>query len=161
MSVWSTKLVESAQFLCICTESVQVAVLFRQFVGTSTNCLMDPSAPPTFPAQLGCQGFVIIDAEGKFITTRSASFLEISDAAFRDVESKIRADQSQLSSLSSRESTTAFQSSSSAPKRARSPSPCVDASINSPLEVRSLPTVGYSDMDAEHVKITEGMKCSE
>ena len=158
MSVWSTKLVESAQFLCICTESVQVAVLFRQFVGTSTNCLMDPSAPPTFPAQLGCQGFVIIDAEGKFITTRSASFLEISDAAFRDVESKIRADQSQLSSLSSGESTTAFQSSSSAPKRARSPSPCVDASINSPLEVRSLPTVGYSDMDAEHEKITEGIK---
>lgn len=151
MNTWSTKLGSSAQFLCICVETMKIAVLFRQFTGTSMNALMDPSAPPTFPAQLGCQGFVIIDAEGKFITTRSASFLELSDAAFLDVERKLlEAGQAQLSSLSP--DTVVFQPSSAT--RDSSPS---ESKETFPAELYSLPRVGYADMDAEHEKITAAL----
>ena len=141
MSLWSTKMGAAAHFLCICVDSLQIAVLFRQFTGASVNGLMNPSTPPSFPAQLGCQGFVVIDAEGKFITTKSASFLERADAAFHDVERKLlESDQSSSAQFSE---ATIFQ-----------PPSNVDTKLQ---EVPSLPIVGYSDMDAEHEKITEGI----
>ena len=144
MSIWSTKLASSALFLCICVETVEVAVFFRQFTGASMNALMDPSSRPSFPAQLGCQGFVVIDAGGRFITTKSAVYLDLGDAAFLDIEQKlINAGQSQSSTQFS--DATVFQPSSTARESSSSESRATELS-----ELDSLPSVGYEDMDAEH-----------
>ena len=144
MSAWSDSknFGSKVQFLCICVESVKIAKLFREFTGNAFNALMDKSAPPSFPAQLGCQGFVIVDAEGKFDTVKSASFLELSEGAFRDVENRLN--QLNPSSQSSH-IPTIFQ-----PSASRS-----DEIITSNSRLDWLPAVGFADMDADHEKIVE------
>lgn len=127
-------------------------MFFRQYTGASMNALMDPSSRLSFPAQLGCQGFIIIDAEGRFITTKSAVYLDLGDAAFLDVEQiLINAGQSQSSTQFL--DATVFQPRSIA--RESSPS---ESRATVSLEVDSLPTVGYEDMDAEHERITSELE---
>ena len=54
----------------------------------ATNCFIDNQEDfPTFPAQLGCQGFIVLDHRSHFVTLRSMPvFLEARGGAFRAVE---------------------------------------------------------------------------
>lgn len=42
---------------------------------------------PPFPAQLGCQGLIVFDAEGKIIVSRSPSLNQVGPRAFKNVDS--------------------------------------------------------------------------
>ena len=46
---------------------------------------------PRFQTQLGCQGLVVVDADGRFATQRSPAFLDHRNAAFEVVENALRA----------------------------------------------------------------------
>lgn len=41
---------------------------------------------PRFPAQLGCQGFAVLDSEHRFMTIRTKAWTQVRDEAFREVE---------------------------------------------------------------------------
>ena len=89
MDHWQRAYGAGALFLCVCVESASVAKQFsRMFFKAATNCFVDEWRG-LFPAQLGCSGFIVVDAEGKFVTTKSMSFLDYRERAFRAVEQMI------------------------------------------------------------------------
>jgi len=71
-------------FVCVCVDGrpVEVAREFQQgyFEGSTVkNAYIDDYDDfPKFPTQLGCQGFVVIDAKGHFATLRSPSLNKVS-----------------------------------------------------------------------------------
>ena len=144
MSTWSTKFGESVYFLCICVESLRIAQLFRQFTASSINALLDSRL--AFPAQLGCSGFIIIDSKGNFITTKSASFLELENEAFVQVEREISA------LINTNE--VLFESPFSG-NESYAPESTQTSEVGYRV-VESLPLVGYAEMDDDHERIVEG-----
>ncbi|KAJ1463202.1 hypothetical protein M885DRAFT_504795 [Pelagophyceae sp. CCMP2097] len=87
MEVWQRAYGGRVLFLCVCVESAAVARDFsRRMLQTCANCLVAPGDMPRFPAQLGCGGFVVIDGAGKFVTTKTMSFNDRGDRAFRALE---------------------------------------------------------------------------
>ena len=54
----------------------------------ATNCFI-PSREylPRGYGQLGCSGFIVADAQGNFVSRKTAAFLSYGEAAFRQVES--------------------------------------------------------------------------
>lgn len=50
---------------------------------------MDGGDVPRMPLQLGCSGFVIVDAAGRLATVKTASFLDDERRCFRDVEGRL------------------------------------------------------------------------
>lgn len=46
---------------------------------------------PKFPTQLGCQGLLLLDCEGRIATMRSPAFLDFREKAFKDVEHLLEA----------------------------------------------------------------------
>lgn len=93
MRVWSdSERYDSIAFACVCVDSRadEVSQLFqsRYFAGSRTfNAMIrDREDFPRFPTQLGCQGFVIVDAQGQFATLRSPSLNKVGKTAFEYVE---------------------------------------------------------------------------
>ena len=86
MDHWQRSYGAAALFLCVCVESPRVAREFsRSFYKAATNCYVDQWSG-AFPAQLGCSGFIVLDGEGRFLTTKSPAFLDQRERAFRAVE---------------------------------------------------------------------------
>ena len=139
MNHWSTKY-NNTIFLCICVESLDIARWFRQFTGMSMNALLDRDNLPNFRVQLGCSGFVIIDQDGRFVTTKSKAFLDYGPNAFDDVEMLLR------------EHTSAFGDSSHGRV-----TPTMNNSSASGA-ITSLPKVGNEDMDKEHETLIHYLK---
>lgn len=110
------------------------------------NALIDRNNFPTFRVQLGCSGFVIIDENGYFITTKSKAYLDYEDVAFYEVEALLRAhtnafqdDQSQLTQQVNQNTTNTSE----------------EKKIDLPMSANALPVVGHDEMDKEHEKIVE------
>lgn len=92
----------SVRFLCVCVESAQVAMMFHQMFDFGKVDINDdslslvngyiPSRPymPVGYGQLGCSGFVISDADGNFVSRKTAAYLQYGESAFRHVESLLQ-----------------------------------------------------------------------
>jgi len=146
MSAWSAKFNHLATFLCICVDDLRVACWFRQFTGSSMNALIDRQNPPTFRVQLGCSGFVIIDENGNFITTKTDAFLDYGDRAFYYVEELLH------------ENSASFRNSNSEQSHVAEEKKCTSEPNETDLDAsirKSLPVVGHEKMDREHEIIVE------
>lgn len=85
MERWAS-VVHGAVFVCLCVEGLAVASDFgRRFMGTTVNGYLEAGDTVKFPAQLGCQGFLVI-AEGRFVATRTRAWTQVREDAFDDVE---------------------------------------------------------------------------
>ena len=127
-------------FLCISVEGVQVANYFTQFVGSCINASVLPNLLPLFPIQLGCSGFIIINDDGKIVTTRTLpNFLDVGEEAFRQVENVIN--------TLLPESTKVVSTSSSNIKNNFNSEPSQEVTL------KSLPYTGHCEMDKEHARI--------
>ena len=96
MQAWRHAFQESeARFVCVCVDGRAEATAreFQRlyFDRDMVNAFIDSSEDfPRFQTQLGCQGLVVIDAEGYFATQRSPAFLDHRNEAFRVVEEAVR-----------------------------------------------------------------------
>lgn len=68
--------VEDVHFVCVCVDDRAEATAreFQHlyFGANMFNALIeDRNDFPKFPSQLGCQGFVVLDASNRFLTPRS------------------------------------------------------------------------------------------
>ena len=79
-------------FVCVCVDgrAAEISRLFqREYFGSSRvlNAMIRSDEDfPQFPTQLGCQGFVVVDASGRFATLRSPSLNKVGAKAFDYVE---------------------------------------------------------------------------
>ena len=88
MELWA-KQYANAQFLCICVESLDVALAFHRmfaFDGVINGYIPSRSYFPKGYGQLGCSGFIVSDADGCFVSRKTKAFLEYREGAFREVE---------------------------------------------------------------------------
>ena len=92
METWaSTSAYATAvQFLCVCVESAQVAQAFAhwfEFQGVVNGYIPSRSYMPVGYGQLGCSGFIVVNAKGHFVSRKTLSFLDYGpERAFADVE---------------------------------------------------------------------------
>lgn len=89
MEVWAQHYGSAAQFLCVCVESKQVALAFSRMF--RLNHAVNAYIPgrdymPVGYGQLGCSGFIVSDANGRFVSRRTAAFLDYGEQAFRQLE---------------------------------------------------------------------------
>ena len=76
--------------MAVCVDGVGVARSFsKMFLRTALNVVVDGGDIPQIPLQLGCSGYVMVDAAGTIVTTKTASFLDYDQRAFRDVENRL------------------------------------------------------------------------
>lgn len=182
MQAWRRAYGDDVALVCICVDGrpVETAREFRRlyFDDTMTNGFIDdPRDFPTFPAQLGCQGLVVLDAKGRFATQRSPAFLEYRHQAFRAVEAMLVpliaaappcAERGRAATTprqeEEKEEETCAKGASKAPKSSRatfSENACCDAPT--PLDEEAdpayaLPPVDHDDLDADHAVISALMR---
>lgn len=83
---------KKAVFLCVCVDGKGVALRFGG--QHSVNAYVEGRDDmPKFPAQLGCQGFVVLDAQRRFLEIRTKSFNQEREVAFRQVERLIQGEE--------------------------------------------------------------------
>ncbi|QDZ19455.1 hypothetical protein A3770_03p19730 [Chloropicon primus] len=156
-------------FVCVCVDGrpVEVAREFQQgyFEGSTVkNAYIDDYDDfPKFPTQLGCQGFVVIDAKGHFATLRSPSLNKVGHAAFQYVEAVL--DQliaSPETNLGGEEERKEEEEAGGA-KAVFVRNACSEA----PQELDGegcpsfeLPSVGHEGMDAEHGELEDLMRAA-
>lgn len=88
MEAWARS-IPGAQFLCVCVESKQVAVMFHNwfaFRDVVNGFIPSREYMPRGYGQLGCSGFIISDKDGCFVSRRTKAFLQVDKEAFRNVE---------------------------------------------------------------------------
>lgn len=93
MRRWSETYAESeVRFACVCVDGrpEDVCAEFQDLYFKDSSVfnafIREQQDFPTFPSQLGCQGFVVVDARGSFATLRSPSLNRVGKAAFEYVE---------------------------------------------------------------------------
>jgi hypothetical protein len=131
---------------------------------------------PRFQTQLGCQGLVVVDAEGCFATRRSPAFLDHRNAAFEVVENALHA----LAMRARATDGAEFQTDSRTTRdgAARGADDCTDdekkriarfatnacgetaedLDDETGFAFAKLPTVDHPDMDSEHADIERLMR---
>lgn len=130
---------DKVAFLCVSVEGLNCARFFAQFVGRCINATMLPNEFPSFPIQLGCSGFVVLDKFGNIVTTRTApKFLDLPEESFLSVE---RA----LDGLGYGLRTEDEDIPRSETKSTESQE----------IILKPLPPVGHCEMDQEHASIDE------
>jgi hypothetical protein len=78
----------SADFLCICVDTLQTAQTFHrlfQFQGCVNGWIPSPASMPSF-GQLGCSGFIVLDGKGGCVSKKTLAFLQHGEAAFTALE---------------------------------------------------------------------------
>jgi len=86
MELWQQKYGDSATMLCCCVEGKRVAMRFGGRY--CLNGFLEDDGP-SFPAQLGCQGFVVLDADSRFVTLRTKAWNQYRDEAYQEVENHL------------------------------------------------------------------------
>lgn len=125
------------------------------------------SAPP-FPAQLGCMGLVIFDAEGSIVTSRSPALNEVGVKAFATVDATVAAlcfeddDDDDVADAASRvyQSMRELQEDVFDPPGCRPAAPVGQVQPGwapvapppppPPTRLGAVPSVGHAGMDTEH-----------
>ena len=144
MAKWDIIYAGTVSFICICVENLSTALQFGQnHTGTCINAFIRPEDMPSFPVQLGCSGFVVLDSHGGIVTTRSSPrFLDAEQRAFRSVE-RLLAEKAGVEHL-------------------YTPTVLHEPVATKPTEIEPssfvLPRVGHEDMDGEHAAISKSLK---
>lgn len=131
---------------------------------------------PRFQTQLGCQGLVVVDADGRFATRRSPAFLDHRNAAFEVVENALRAlamraratdgAEFQTDSRTARDGAARraddCNNDEKKPRARFATNACEETAADLDDETgfafAKLPTVEHPDMDAEHADIERLMR---
>lgn len=149
-----------ARFVCICVDGRPEATAreFQRlyFDQSMVNGFVDRQADmPRFPTQLGCQGLVVLDANGRFVSMRSPAYLDHRGEAFRTVENALRALIARAAPSTSNSSAPAASPAAAPARFARNA--CSDAAEPLGAEDDShfeLGAVGHAEMDAEHEELS-------
>mmetsp|Transcript_12424 Transcript_12424/g.48275 ORF Transcript_12424/g.48275 Transcript_12424/m.48275 type:complete len:276 (-) Transcript_12424:231-1058(-) len=167
-SVASPHDVGNARFVCICVDrsAQRTAKEFQKLYfdgGKVLNTLIDCREDfPTFQAQLGCQGLIVLDANGIFATSKSPPFLQFRGQAFEYVEKL-------LQRLANEESRSVDKEGGSLEAQAPTRPPPAVACCNGSCarttddtdaaapQSYDLPSTGHDAMDAEHAELTAAM----
>ena len=160
--------VGNARFVCICVDrsAQSTAKEFQKLYfdgGKVLNTLIDCREDfPTFQAQLGCQGLIVLDANGIFATSKSPPFLQFRGQAFEYVEKL-------LQRLANEESRSVDREGGSLEAQAPTRPPPAVACCNGSCarttddtdaaapQSYDLPSTGHDAMDAEHAELTAAM----
>ena len=160
--------VGNARFVCICVDrsAQRTAKEFQKLYfdgGKVLNTLIDCREDfPTFQAQLGCQGLIVLDANGIFATSKSPPFLQFRGQAFEYVEKL-------LQRLANEESRSVDKEGGSLEAQAPTRPPPAVACCNGSCarttddtdaaapQSYDLPSTGHDAMDAEHAELTAAM----
>lgn len=136
-SVWNSN---DVQFLCVCVESLGVAQFFDRmfrFEHAVNAYIPSQTYMPRGFGQLGCSGFIVVDAEGNFISRKTKAFLQYGEDAFRHVDDVLKR---HLSTVRGRHAAGEAKSKESAP-------------------VQSTKTlIGISSMDEEHERCDQALR---
>ena len=182
MQAWRRAFPETeARFVCVCVDGRPEATAreFQRlyFDRDMVNAFIDSRDDfPRFQTQLGCQGLVVVDADGRFATQRSPAFLDHRNAAFEVVENALRAlamraratdetPEFQTESRTARADDAArgADDANDEKKPARfATNACEETAADLDDETgfafAKLPTVGHPAMDAEHAEIERLMR---
>jgi len=160
--------VGNARFVCICVDrsAQRTAKEFQKLYfdgGKVLNTFIDCREDfPTFQAQLGCQGLIVLDANGIFATSKSPPFLQFRGQAFEYVEKL-------LQRLANEESRSVDKEGGSLEAQAPTRPPPAVACCNGSCarttddtdaaapQSYDLPSTGHDAMDAEHTELTAAM----
>lgn len=88
MDVWAEKYFGQCSFICVSCDGPQLASAFASRLQLS-KCLLtyvDDANGPRW-GQLGCNGFIVLGADGKVVNPKTSAYLEVNELAFRHVES--------------------------------------------------------------------------
>lgn len=87
MDVWASKYQGRASFVIVCCAGYELAEEFgnRLRLKNCFNSWVDRQNMPNW-GQLGCNGFIILDADLKVVQTKTSAFLEVREQAFQEVE---------------------------------------------------------------------------
>jgi len=161
MQIWRQGYGDSVNWVCICVDEYaeEVAQDFQRMYfrkgGVINSFISARDDFPRFPAQLGCQGFVVLDATGRFVTLRSTpSFLDARGEAFKAVERLLEPllvahgqdlDQAKIPPGSAEAATAATAKFAA--------NACRDELADIGGEMPELPATGHEGMDAEHASL--------
>jgi len=139
MEAWARLYGEAVQFLCVCVESMEVALAFSQmfdFKAAVNSYIPERSYMPVGFGQLGCSGFIISDSSGCFVSRKTAAYLSYGVGAFENLE-KILADELNVVKPSPQE-----------------PSTVLKAEIDTIQRLELPSSLGIESMDNEHYACT-------
>jgi len=87
MDIWAQQYFGQASFVCVSCDGPGLATAFAKRLQLS-KCLLtyvDEANGPRW-GQLGCNGFIVLDGNGKVACRASSAFLEVQERAFSDLE---------------------------------------------------------------------------
>lgn len=92
MDAWALRYAEQASFVCVCCAGPQLAAQFAKELKLKacTNVWVEEDDMPLW-GQLGCNGFIILDAQHQVVRQSTSAYLEVRELAFRQVESLLAA----------------------------------------------------------------------
>lgn len=92
MDKWAVAYSNRANFLCVGCMGQQLSERMGQDMklASCVNAVCDEADMPSW-GQLGCNGFIVLDAEHKVVTAATSPFMQVRDLAFKHVESLVDA----------------------------------------------------------------------
>ena len=167
MQAWRRAFPETeARFLCVCVDG-RAEVTAREFQDLyfdrdMINAFIDRKEDfPRFQTQLGCQGLVVVDAEGRFATQRSPAYLDHRNTAFEVVEDALRALAAHVPVAKGTPDDRATRGVGDATARFAE-NACADEPAAMDDEdafvLAKFPSVGHGAMDADHAEIERLMR---
>jgi len=150
MELWAST-IPQVQFICVCVESKQVAIMFHQmfsFKHAKNGYIPSNEYMPRGFGQLGCSGFIISDINGNFITRKLSAYLQYGENAFRNVEKILN---SELHVMNN-DTTTAPPVASADIDLTEEEQP--SKSKSKTIIMKPPKSVGVESMDDEHVECT-------
>ena len=90
MDRWQLHYKDAVSFICIGCAGPGLAVQFSKRLRLR-HCTVSYAVDNPRWGQLGCNGFIILDAEHNVVSTATSAFLEVRDLAFRHVETVLEA----------------------------------------------------------------------
>lgn len=97
MNSWAASAAYDCHFLCICVVGDKSAVSLAREMGKESqmshcvNGFIDNRAGMPQYGQLGCRGFIVLDAQHKVVSRATSAFMEVRDMAFKHVEALLDA----------------------------------------------------------------------
>ena len=87
MDIWAEQYFGRASFVCVSCEGPGLAKTFAKRLQLS-KCLLTYVYQANGPrwGQLGCSGFIVLDAQGKVACRATSAYLEVQEQAFTDLE---------------------------------------------------------------------------
>jgi hypothetical protein len=90
MDRWQRQFQGRCSFVCICCDGPDLAETYAKRLKL-TSCYNTVAASQPEWGQLGCSGFIIVDAAGNVTCKSTSSFMEVRQRAFEHVETLVNA----------------------------------------------------------------------